>query len=407
MALDIQSVRKNFPILQRTVDGQPLVYLDNGASAQKPMQMLEAIQNLYSNNYSNIHRSAHTLSRESTALYESARTTCEKFFNVKKDSAVVFTSGTTQSINIIAYSYGEKFLKSTDTILVSALEHHANLTPWQLCAEKTKCSLKIIPISESGDIDFVSFEKLLKENSVKLVSICEASNVLGTVNDVARISALCKNYGALLSLDSAQSSPHFLSDFENTNCDFMSLSAHKCYGPTGLGLLIAKRNILNSMQPYQCGGDMVDTVTFEKSTYKEAPEFFEAGTQNIEGAIAFAQSLDYLSSLDKKEIATHENSLRDFALEELSQIKEVRLLGNAKNRLPIFSFVADKIHPYDISSLLDANGIAIRAGNHCAQPLGRLLNAPISCRASFAFYNTLDEAKFFIEKLKYAINLLS
>lgn len=403
----IDSIRKDFPVLGVQVEGKNLVYLDNGASAQKPQVMIDAISKFYSKYYSNIHRSAHTLSRLSTTAYEAAREAAKKYFNVPESAEVVYTRGTTESLNIVAACFGQKVLKKNDVVVVSEMEHHANLVPWQEICKKTGAVLKFAKITENGELSLESLEEIFKQGGVKIVSIAHCSNVLGTVNDVRKISEMCRQYNSYFSVDAAQSAPHFLDDFAATDADFMSLSAHKCYGPTGFGLLIAKKSVFEIMDVYQCGGDMVDHVDWQYATYKKAPEKFEAGSQHIAGAIGFMASLNYLSKLDKAKIKQNEKQITEFLTERLSAIKGLRVLGSAKNKLPIFSFVHENAAAYDIAALLDTTGIALRSGNHCAQPLGRLLNAPVSCRASFGLYNTLQEAEYFVAQLEHALKVLA
>ncbi len=403
----IEELRSHFPVLKEKIEGKNLVYLDNGASAQKPQVMIDEISKLYSTYYSNIHRSAHTLSRLSTLAYENSRASIAKFFNAGDDYEVIFTKSTTESINLIASACGEKYIKQGDCVLVSQMEHHANLVPWQILCQKKNANLIFANIDPLGNLDMQDLEDKLSKNRVKIVSIAQASNVLGTVNNVEEISKLCKKYGALYSVDAAQSSPHFLVDCDKSQADFISISAHKCYSATGLGLVIGKKALLNDMNVYQAGGDMVDVVDWQSATYKNAPERFEAGTPNIESAIAFGAVVEFLSTLDIEKITANELAIKDFVAQSLSEIKGLRVLGNAMNKLPIFSFVHESIHPHDIASLLDTRGIALRSGNHCAQPLGKLLNAPTSCRASFAMYNTMAEAQYFVESLRKVISFLA
>ncbi len=403
----IENLRSFFPILNEKIEGKNLVYLDNGASAQKPKAMMDAISKFYSSYYSNIHRSAHTMSRLSTLAYENARKSIASFFNVGEDYEIIFTKSTTESLNLIARSCGAKFIREGDCVLLSQMEHHANLVPWQILCREKNAKLIFANIDPMGNLDMQDLEDKLSKNNVKIVSIAQASNVLGTVNNVEEISRLCKKYGALYSVDAAQSSPHFLVDCDKMRADFISISAHKCYSATGLGLLIGRKSLLNDMNVYQAGGDMVDVVDWQSATYKNAPERFEAGTPNIEGAIAFGASVEFLSTLNVDKIIANELAIKDFVSESLRKIKGLRVLGNSLDKLPIFTFVHESIHPHDIASLLDTNGIALRSGNHCAQPLGRLMNAPTSCRASFAMYNTMAEAEYFVERLTKTIGFLS
>ncbi|MBR4597034.1 MAG: cysteine desulfurase [Opitutales bacterium] len=406
MAFSVDDIRKDFPALQQRLEGGKLVYFDNAASAQKPLCVIEKAADFYRRDYSNIHRSAHELSRRATVAFEEARKCVSKHFNAPKNFTAVFTRGATEGLNIVARCYGEKFLKKGDEIILSQMEHHANIVPWQLCAMRTGAEIKAAKILPNGELDMGHLQSLVSPRT-KIISIAHASNVLGTINDVQKISEIAKKAGAVFCVDAAQSSPHFLGDISEIGCDFFACSAHKCFGPTGEGALIANTEILNEMDVWQGGGDMIESVSWEKTTFRQAPEKFEAGTPNIAGAVAFARALQYMDSLDIPAARAHEAELLKRATELLEKIEGLRILGNAKNKVPLISFAVKNIHHNDISTMLDANGIAVRSGHHCAEPLMNALGVSGSCRASFAFYNTLEEVEFFAKKLRSAVNLLS
>ena len=399
MAFSAEDIRKDFPVLNQRLEGGALVYFDNAASAQKPLPVIEAAADFYRRDYSNIHRGAHELSRRSTAAFEEARKVVAKHFNAPKSFTTVFTRGATEGLNIVARCFGEKFLKRGDEIILSQMEHHANIVPWQLCALRSGAEIKVAKILPSGELDMRHLQSLVSPRT-KVISIAHASNVLGTVNDVQKISEIAKKAGAVFCVDGAQSSPHFLDDISEIGCDFFACSAHKCFGPTGDGLL-------NEMDVWQGGGDMIESVSWEKTQFRGAPEKFEAGTPNIAGAIAFAKALKYMESLDIPAVRAHENGLLKRAEEAIEKIDGMRVLGRAKNKVPLVSFAAKNIHHNDISTMLDANGIAVRAGHHCAEPLMKTLGIAGSCRASFAFYNTLEEVEFFAKKLNSIAKLFA
>lgn len=406
MSFNVEEIRRDFPVLAQNTQGGKLVYFDNAASAQKPLQVIEAEARFYSHDYSNIHRSAHELSRRATSAFENARKVVAGYFKAPKDFACVFTRGATESLNIVAHCWGTKYLRAGDEILLSQMEHHANIVPWQMCAEITGAKIKVAQLKPNGELDMESFKSLLSDKT-KIVSIAHASNVLGSINDVSEISRLARKFGAAVSFDCAQSSPHFLDDLSKMDCDFISLSAHKCFGPTGVGALIAKTDILNSLNPWMGGGDMIENVSWLGTTFRNAPERFEAGTPNIAGAVAFAEALKYLSSLDIGGAKKHEHELLERATLGLSEIPEVEILGTSKNKVPLISFACKGIHPNDVSTMLDAAGIAVRSGHHCAEPLMNSLGLIGSCRASFAFYNTIEEVDYFVSKLKSIIRIFA
>jgi cysteine desulfurase / selenocysteine lyase len=403
--LNIKKIRADFPILAREVNGKPLVYFDNGATSQKPQQVIDVIDKYYTFQNSNIHRGIHTLSQEATDAYEKARITVQNFINAKHEHEVIFTSGTTGSINLVASSFAKKHLNKGDEIIISTMEHHSNIVPWQMVCEDYGAILKVVPINDKGEFLFEEFEKLLSDKT-KLVTVTHVSNTLGTINPVKEIIKKAKAIGAFTLIDGAQAVPHKKVDVQELDCDFYVFSGHKMLGPTGVGILYGKEAILNSLPPYQGGGDMIKTVTFEKTTYNELPHKFEAGTPNIVGGIALAAAIDYMNNIGIHNIETYEHELLTYATEKIKQIEGLRIIGEAKQKASVLSFVVDGTHPSDIGMIIDKLGIAIRTGHHCTEPLMNRLNVPGTARASFAFYNTPEEIDVFIEALKRAIKML-
>jgi len=401
---NIEQIRAQFPTLKRKVYGKQLVYLDNGATVQKPQVVIDAITNYYENENSNIHRGVHLLSQEATTAYEEARTIVQKYINAKHDHEIIFTKGTTDGINLVASSFGE-LLKEGDEIMISAMEHHSNIVPWQLLCERKKCILKVVPISASGELLMDQFDAMLS-NKTKLVAITHISNALGTINPIEEIIEKAHTFGAKVLIDGAQSIQHTTVDVQQLDCDFFVFSSHKIFGPTGVGVLFGKEEILNEMPPYQGGGDMIAKVSFEKTTYNELPFKFEAGTPNIVGGIATGVALKYLASMDIEAIQRYESELLDYVQSELTKIEGVQIIGTAKNKASVASFIVDGIHPFDIGTLLDKQGIAVRTGHHCTQPLMDFFEIPGTIRASFAFYNTKEEVDLFITALKRSITML-
>ena len=399
----VEKIRADFPILQRKVNGKPLVYFDNAATSQTPKIVIDAIVNYYSNYNANIHRGVHTLSQEATDLYEQARITLQKHFNAKHAYEIIFTSGTTHSINMVASGFSS-MLKKGDEIIVSALEHHSNIVPWQMLCEKTGAELKVIPMNEEGSLIMSEYDKLLSENT-KLVFCNHISNALGTINPIEEIIKKAHQVGAAVLIDGAQSTPHMKVDFQNLDVDFYVTSAHKICGPTGVGLLYGKQEWLEKLPPYQGGGEMIDTVTFEKTTYAGLPHKFEAGTPNICGGIAFGVAIDYMNAIGFDAIGAYEQELLAYGTQELLKIDGVRIYGTA-HKTSVISFNVDGIHPYDIGSILDKLGIAVRTGHHCAQPIMEFYKIPGTVRASFAFYNTKEEIDVFIKGLQKTIMML-
>lgn len=403
--LNVEEIRKDFPILHRQVNGKPLVYFDNGATSQKPQQVIDVINRYYQHENSNIHRGIHTLSQEATDAYEKARTTVQQFINAKHHHEVIFTSGTTGSINLVASSFGKKHLQAGDEIIISTMEHHSNIVPWQMICEEKGAILKVIPISDKGELLMDEFEKLLSSKT-KLVSITHVSNTLGTINPVKEIIKLAKKAGAFVLIDGAQAVPHTKVDVQALDCDFYAFSAHKMFGPTGVGILYGKESILNDLPPYQGGGDMIKTVTFEKTTYNELPHKFEAGTPNIVGGLGLAEAIDYMNNIGIENIEAYEHELLNYATEKIKQIEGVRIIGEAANKASVLSFLVDGTHPSDIGMIIDKLGIAIRTGHHCTEPLMNRFDIPGTARASFAFYNTKEEIDVFIKALERAVNML-
>lgn len=403
--INLQKIRADFPILNREINGKPLVYFDNGATAQKPQQVIDVINKYYQLENANIHRGIHTLSQEATDAYEKARVTVQQFINAKHEHEIIFTSGTTHSINLIASSFAKKHLKAGDEIIITTMEHHSNIVPWQMVCEETGAILKVVPINDRGEFLFDEYEKILSDKT-KMVAVTHVSNTLGTINPVKEIIAKAKEFGAFTLIDGAQAVPHKKVDVQDLDCDFYAFSAHKMFGPTGVGILYGKEVILNELPPYQGGGDMIKTVTFEKTTYNELPHKFEAGTPNIVGGIALSAAINYMNSIGIENIAVHEEELLNYATEKIKEIDGIRIIGEAKSKASVLSFLVDGTHPTDIGMILDKLGIAIRTGHHCTEPLMNRFEIPGTARASFAFYNTKQEIDVFIEALKKAINML-
>lgn len=387
--LDIQAIRKDFPILQREVNGQPLVYLDNAATSQTPQQVIDAIVDYYQGYNANIHRGVHTLSQEATDAYEVARQKIQKHFNIAHSHEVIFTSGTTQSINLVATGF-TSFLKEGDEILVSAMEHHSNIVPWQMLCERTGAVLKVIPMNLEGELVMEEYHKLLSERT-KLVFCNHVSNALGTINPIEEIIDAAHKVGAAVLVDGAQAAAHIKADLQALDVDFYTVSAHKMCGPTGVGMLYGKEEWLKKLPPYQGGGEMIAEVTFEKTTYADLPHKFEAGTPNICGGIAFGAALDYMNSIGFDAIAQYEDELVQYATEQLLTIDGLKIYGTAANKTSVISFNIEGVHPYDIGTIVDKLGIAVRTGHHCAQPIMDFYQIPGTVRASFSFYNTKEE----------------
>ena len=400
----VEKIRADFPILQRVVNGKPLIYFDNAATSQTPKIVIDAIVDYYTNYNANIHRGVHTLSQEATDKYEQARETLKTHFNAKYAYEMIFTSGTTHGVNMIASGFSN-LLKKGDEVIVSALEHHSNIVPWQMLCEKTGAQLNVIPMNEDGALMMSSYDELLSDNT-KLVFCNHISNALGTINPIEEIIEKAHQVGAAVLIDGAQSTPHMKVDFQKLDVDFYVTSAHKICGPTGVGLLYGKKEWLEKLPPYQGGGEMIETVTFKKTTYAGLPHKFEAGTPNICGGIAFGVAIDYMNSIGFDAINKHEQELLEYGTQELLKINELKIYGTSK-KTSVISFNVGTIHPYDIGSILDKLGIAVRTGHHCAQPIMDFYKIPGTIRASFAFYNTKEEIDVFVKGLKRAILMLS
>jgi len=403
---DFNKVRHDFPILSRQVNGKPLVYFDNGATTQKPQQVIDAIQHYYSYYNSNVHRGVHTLSQEATTAQEESREKVRKFINAKSVNEIIFTSGTTESINLVASSLSKFYFKPGDEIVISTMEHHSNIVPWQMACEQTGAKLKVIPINDAGEIIFDEFEKLLNEKT-KLVAVVHVSNSLGTINPVKKIIEKAHTLNIPVLLDGAQAIQHMPVDVQQLDCDFYCFSGHKLYGPTGIGILYGKEKWLEQMPPYQGGGEMIKHVTFAKTTYNELPFKFEAGTPHIEGAIVLGTAIDYVNSIGINAIQKYEHELLNYATEQLSSVDKIRFIGTAKEKASVISFLIDKVHPYDVGVILDKLGIAVRTGHHCTEPLMDRFGIPGTVRASLVFYNTKDEIDVLVSGVKKAQQMLS
>ncbi len=388
--LNIEEIRKDFPILSRTVYNRPLVYLDNAATTQKPRAVVEAMSDEYYSVNANVHRGVHYLSQQATELHEQARANVQEFINARSEAEIIFTRGTTESLNLVAFSFGEAFLKEGDEVLVSVMEHHSNIVPWQMLRDRRGIVLKVIPMTDEGEIDLEAYKNLFSPRT-RLVCIAHVSNVLGTVNPVKEMTAIAHAHGAKVLVDGAQSVPHRRVDVQDIDCDFLTFSGHKIYGPTGIGVLYGREELLEQMPPYQGGGEMIARVSFEKTTYERLPFKFEAGTPDYVGSHALAVALDYVRRIGQDEIAAHEADLTRYAMEQLSLIPEMKIYGTAREKDAVISFNVGNIHPLDLGTLLDRLGIAIRTGHHCAQPLMARCGVESMARASFALYNTRAE----------------
>jgi len=400
--MDIEQIRADFPILHQQVNGKPLVYLDNGATTQKPQVVIDALANYYSTTNSNVHRGAHTLSDQATQMFEDARITMQKFLNAEKSEEIIWTRGTTESINLVAQTWVRSNVKPGDEIIISGMEHHSNIVPWQMVCEQTGATLKVIPVLDDGSLDYDAYLKLLSDKTI-FVAIVHVSNALGTLNPVEDIIREAHKVGAKTLIDGAQAVAHWDIDVQALDCDFYAFSGHKLFGPTGLGVLYGKEALLNAMPPYQGGGEMILHVSFEKTTYNVLPYKFEAGTPNIAGAIAMAAAIDYLNGLDRIALAKHEDTLLARANELAAQTDGIRLIGTSDKKASVFSFLIEGTHPHDVGTLLDQQGIAVRTGHHCAMPVMEQFEIPGTVRASFTFYNTLEEVDALfkaIEKVK-------
>ncbi|MCO5333961.1 MAG: cysteine desulfurase [Pyrinomonadaceae bacterium] len=395
---DVEKIRADFPVLSREVNGKPLVYLDNSASSQVPQSVIDRITKYLTEEHSNIHRGVHYLSQHATTAYEATREKVKRFINAGEAKECIFVRGTTEGINLVAYSYGRAFINEGDEIILSAMEHHSNIVPWQIVAEDRGAKIRVIPMNERGELIIEEYEKLLNERT-KIVAVAHVSNSLGTVNPIKEMIATAHKFGVPVLVDAAQSVPHFPVDVQDLDADFFVFSGHKMFAPTASGIVYGKREWLDKLPPYQTGGGMIRTVSFEKTTYAPIPEKFEAGTPGIAAGIGLGAAIDYLNALDFKAAAEYEHSLLEYATARLSDIPEVKIIGTAANKASVLSFTIEGIHPHDIGTILDQQGIAVRAGHHCAQPVMQFFDVPATARASFAFYNTKEE----VDKLADAI----
>jgi cysteine desulfurase/selenocysteine lyase len=388
--LDVEAVRREFPVLQTKIHGKPLVYLDSAASAQKPQAVIDAVRDVYERYYSNVHRGVHQLSVLSTDAYEKARARVQRFVGAKETREIVFVRGTTEAINLVAQTYGRKHVGAGDEILVTGLEHHSNIVPWQMLGDEKGATLRVAPIDDAGAVDLAAFERLLSPRT-RIVAVAHVSNALGTVNPVERMTELAHAAGAVVLVDGAQAAPHLAIDVQRIGCDFYALSAHKVYGPSGVGVLYGRAELLEAMPPWQGGGDMISSVTFEKSTWAELPYKFEAGTPNVAGTIGFAAALDWLEGLGLEAVAAHEDEILRYGTELLTAIPGLRLVGTAPHKAGVLSFVLEGVHPHDIGTILDYEGVAIRTGHHCAQPVMDRYGVPATARASLACFNNRED----------------
>jgi cysteine desulfurase / selenocysteine lyase len=403
--LDIQKIREEFPILHQQVNGRDLVYLDNAATNQKPKRVIDALINYYTGYNANIHRGIHTLAEKATKAFEETRTTAKNFINAFSTEEIIFTRGVTESINMVAATYAKAFVNEGDEIIISSIEHHSNIVPWQLVCEEKKAKLKVIPVADNGELKLEAFKDLLSSKT-KLVAVNHASNSLGTINPVKEIIQLAHAVGAVVLIDGAQAGAHLDVDVQDMDCDFYCLSSHKMYGPTGTGILYGKKTLLEKMPPYHGGGEMIKEVTFEKTTYNDLPYKFEAGTPNIADVIAFRHAMEFILDIGRENIAAHEHELLVYATEKVSKLKGVKIIGQARNKVGVLAFTVEGIHHFDIGQMLDARGIAVRTGHHCTQPLMECFGIEGTVRASFSVYNTKKEVDQLVEGLERIINFM-
>ncbi|MDR2272845.1 MAG: cysteine desulfurase [Sphingobacterium sp.] len=402
---NIDKIRADFPILKRQVNGKPLVYLDNGATTQKPTSVINSIAHYYTDMNSNVHRGVHYLSQISTDAFEVTRKKLQSFINAPEDKQVIITKGTTDSINLVATCYGRAFIHAGDEIIISAMEHHSNIVPWQMLCDEKGCKIRVIPMNDKGELDMGAYQSLFNEKT-KLVAVTYVSNALGTINPVKEMISIAHKHGAVVLVDAAQAVQHIQVDVQDLDVDFLVFSGHKMYGPTGVGVLYGKEELLNAMPPYQGGGDMIKEVTFEKTTYNELPFKFEAGTPNIEAGICLNEAIDYINSIGLKNIEAYEHELLVYTLEKLSQIPGMKFIGTADQKCSVISFIIEGTHPYDVGVILDKLGIAVRTGHHCAQPVMDRFGIPGTIRASLALYNTKEEIDILAAGIQRAVNML-
>ncbi len=398
-AFDVARIRQDFPILDLKVNDKPLVFLDNAASSQMPVQVMDRWRRYQSSQHANIHRAVHYLSETATAEYESARRKLQTFINAREEREVIFTSGTTESINLVAHGWGRKFLNAGDEIILTTLEHHSNIVPWQMVADEKGAKIRVAPIFDNGELDLAAYEKLFNART-KIACFTHVSNALGTINPVREMIAIARKHGVVTLVDGAQAAPHLSVDVQALDCDFYAFSGHKLCGPTGIGVLYGKAALLEAMQPFKGGGDMILSVTFEKTTYAPIPAKFEAGTPPIAAAITLGAAVDYLTEIGMSRIAAHETDLLDYATTEVTQLPGVRIIGTAEKKAAVLSFAVEGVHPHDVGTLLNEDGVAIRTGHHCAQPVMQRFKVPATCRASFAFYNTFAEVDALVASIQ-------
>ncbi len=403
---DVERIREDFPVLRQLVNGKPLVYLDNAASSQVPQVVIDRGSIYLEDEHSNIHRGVHYLSQKATTAYEGAREKVKRFINAREAKECIFVRGATEGINLVMHGYGRKFVNPGDEIIISAMEHHANIVPWQMLCEEKGAILRVIPMNDAGELLLDEYDALLNEKT-KFVAFTHVSNALGTVNPVKKMIDQAHKYGVPVLIDGAQGAPHLTIDVQDLDCDFYAFSGHKMFAPTGSGVIYGKAELLEKMNPFQGGGDMIKSVTFEKTTYADLPNKFEAGTPAIASQIGLGAAIDYLSAMDRKKAARHEHELLRYATERLTEIEGVRIVGTAREKTSVLSFVIDHIHPHDIGTILDQEGIAVRAGHHCAQPVMQRFNIPATARASFAFYNTKEEVDVLAQTIEKVVEIFS
>src|SRR6266480_3414157 len=405
-AWDVERIRKDFPVLRQTVNGKPLVYLDNAASSQVPVMVIERGAQYIEQEHSNIHRGVHYLSMKATTAYEGAREKVKRFVNARETKECIFVRGSTEGINLVMHGYGRKFVGAGDEIIISAMEHHSNIVPWQMLCEEKNAKLRVIPMNDAGELLMDEYEALLNERT-KFVAVTHVSNALGSINPIKKMIGQAHKYGVPVLIDGAQSAPHMPVDVQDLDCDFFAFSGHKVYAPTGSGIVYGKAELLEQMNPFQGGGDMIKSVTFEKTTYADLPNKFEAGTPAIASQIGLGAAIDYLNSIGREQAAAYEAELLRYATERVSAIEGLRIIGTARHKASVLSFVIDDIHPHDIGTILDQEGIAVRAGHHCAQPVMKRFNVPATARASFAFYNTKEEVDTLANTIEKVIEIFS
>lgn len=406
IAFDVYKIREDFPILKSKIRGKPLVYFDNAATTQKPIDVIERIKKYYEEENSNVHRGVHYLSELATKEFEEAREVVRKFLNAESNEEIIFTRGTTEAINLVANSFGKTFINEGDEIIITEMEHHSNIVPWQLLCEERKAKLRVLPFDDNGELIIDELEKILNERT-KLVAVVHISNSLGTINPIKQIIETAHSYAVPVLIDGAQSIMHSKINVQELGADFFVFSGHKIYGPTGIGVLYGKKELLEQMKPYQGGGDMIKSVTLQKTTYNDLPYKFEAGTPNIEGAIGLKAAINYLEQIGLEQIASYENELLEYATEKLSQIPQLKIIGTAKSKGPIVSFILENIHPHDVGTILDFEGIAVRTGHHCTQPVMEHFKIPATTRASFSFYNTKEEIDLLYQGIQKVIKVFS